>query len=317
MNLSVTPHPWSEDSLFCKAQLYIERMEAHPADDWQFGFWSALALEHLARAALAHISPVLLAGSQDWRNLTYALGSEPTTLRFVPRAIPPSDAISRMKELIPDFNDEVAGFCTQHLRRRNSELHSGELAFALLGTSEWLPRFYLTCAVLLQSMNKELGDLISAPSKAQELIDAHEDAAASSVKNDIKAYKQVWSKKDLKEQEEATMQASTWATRHAGHRVDCPACNSQALLQGTPSGPVTTKVEEYEVTERQSMLPTSFECIACGRRIAGLSKLAASGLGNAYSVKYSYTAAEYFQLYTEEEMEEARNEMPYEPDFNE
>ena len=57
--------PWSEEALFGKALLYIERMESYTADDWQFGFWSALSLELLARAALAHISPVLLADTKN------------------------------------------------------------------------------------------------------------------------------------------------------------------------------------------------------------------------------------------------------------
>ena len=70
--------------------------------------------------------------------------------------------------------------------------------------------------------------------------------------------------------------------------------------------------------QRQTIWPSSFECVACGLRISGLSKLAASGLGNAYSATRTYTAAEFFELYTEDELEEARNEwQEYEPDFNE
>ncbi len=66
------------------------------------------------------------------------------------------------------------------------------------------------------------------------------------------------------------------------------------------------------------MRPSSFECIDCGLRISGLLKLTASGLGEEFSVRRAFTAAEYFQRYTEDELEEARNEMPgYEPDFNE
>ena len=318
MKPSVAGHIWSEEALFRKAQLYVERMEEHTADDWEFGFWSALSLELLARAALAHISPVLMADNGNWRNLTYALGEDQTAVNFSPKSLSTNDVLARLKELVPTFNEEIVGFCSKHLRRRNSELHSGELAFEKLGTSEWLPRFYSACDVLLKSTNRELGDLVSEPAEAKEMITAFDDAAASAVKGDIKAHKKVWSNKGSSEQEEASKQAATWATRHTGHRVKCPACMSQALLQGTPSGAVTTEVEGDEVVQRQTMLPSLFECIACGPRISGLSKLSASGLGNAFSARYSYTAAEYFKLYTEEDMEEARGEMPeYEPDFNE
>lgn len=323
MTSSVTGHIWSEEPLFCKAQLYVERMEVHTADDWQFGFWSALSLELLARAALAHISPVLLADNRNWRNLTYALWGDRTAIKFSPKSLPTKEVLTRLKELVPTLNDEISSFCIQHVERRNSELHSGELAFEKLGTSEWLPRFYSACNVLLKSMDRELEDLISKPAEAQEMINAFKDAAASTVKGDIKAHKKVWSNKDTSEQNEASKQATTWATRQTGHRVECPSCKSKALLQGTPSGPVTTEVEGDEVVQRQTMLPSLFECIACGLRISGLSKLSASGLGNAFSARYSYAAAEFFKLYTEDEMEEARSGMPeyempeYEPDFNE
>ena len=70
--------------------------------------------------------------------------------------------------------------------------------------------------------------------------------------------------------------------------------------------------------QRQTMLPSAFECIACGLRISGLSKLSACGLGDAFTAKSTYSAAEFFGLYTEEDLEEARNEMAnYEEDFNE
>ena len=49
--IKVTGHEWSEESLFCKAVLFFEQMESHAADDWQYGFWTALSLEFLARAA--------------------------------------------------------------------------------------------------------------------------------------------------------------------------------------------------------------------------------------------------------------------------
>ena len=61
MTTAVDVHGWFEEALFAKAVLYVERMEAEPPDHWQYAFWSALALELLARAALAHISPTLLA----------------------------------------------------------------------------------------------------------------------------------------------------------------------------------------------------------------------------------------------------------------
>jgi DNA-directed RNA polymerase subunit RPC12/RpoP len=318
MTSAVAEHPWSELALFGKALIYVERMESHPPDEWQFGFWSALSLELLARAALAHISPMLLADIKNWRNLTHALGRAPTAKKYSPTSVPTTEVFARLNELVPEFTEEVAGFCTKHSDRRNAELHSGELVFASLGTSQWLPRFHHACKILLESMGKNLSDFVGDAKTAQEMIESLEDAAAKAVKQVISAHSQVWSNKNEKDRNQAIAQATASATRQTGHRIACPACGSQALIRGNPHGTVTTSVNDDEVVQRQAMLPSAFECIACGLRISGLSKLSACGLGDVFSAKSTYTAAEFFGLYTEDELEEARAEGPkYEDDFNE
>lgn len=318
MSSTVYANSWSADSLFAKALLFSEQMNSSVADEWKYGLWSSLALELLARASLANISPVLLSDSSNWRNIMHALGNAPTAKKFTPNSIGTKEVFARLAELLPEFTQEIAGFCSKHIERRNAELHSGEMVFSGLGTSEWLPKYYKACKILLESLGKSLDDFVSDPKTAEDLITSLDDAAAKAVQQDIKAHAKVWENKDEESRDSAVLQAKAWATRHAGHRVQCPACKSPALLQGSPTGPVETTVGDDEVIQRQSMLPTSFECIACGLKISGFSKLSACGLGDAFTEKTIYTAAEFFELYTEEELEEARNEIPeYEPDFNE
>ncbi|MYB26650.1 MAG: hypothetical protein F4X32_03975 [Candidatus Dadabacteria bacterium] len=312
--VKVTGHEWSEESLFCKAVLYFEQMESHAADDWQYGFWSALSLEFLARAALAHISPAFLANLQNWRNLAHALGKSPTAKKFPPNSVSTREVFVRLHELMPDFNKEILNFCIKHTERRNSEVHSGHLAFESLGTSEWLPRFYLACSVLTESMDRDFADLIPDPEEAVDMIDSLKDDVAKAVRRDIETHKEKWSKKTEKEKKAASIQATTWARRESGHRTDCPSCNCKALLRGSPSGPVSTKLDGDYIVQRQAQLPSSFECIACGLRIFGFSKLSACGLGDAFSKKSIYTPADFFDLYTEDDLEQAAKE--FEADFN-
>ncbi|MEB0043593.1 hypothetical protein [Pseudomonas sp. MH10] len=318
MNTSVESSPWAKDALLSKSQLYADEMNRFSPDDWQFGLFSSLGLEFLARAALSNISPVLLADQQNWRNVMFALGKGATSKQFSAVSIGTKEVLGRLTELLPSFTAEIGGFCAKHVERRNIELHTGEAVFLNASTSEWLPRYYRACAVLLASMGRPLSSLIPEAKKAEEMIESLEDASAKAVDQDIKAHAKVWSNKTDHERQVSISQADAWATRQSGHRSQCPACKSTALLQGTPIGTVATTIGDDEVTQRQGILPSSFECVACLLKISGYSKLSACGLGNVFTETSTYSAAEFFDLYTEDELEDAKREArDYEIDNNE
>jgi hypothetical protein len=293
-------------------------MERHTADEWQFGFWASLSLELIARASLSHISPALLANRRDWRNIHHALGHAPTALGFAPSSANTSEVLAIVKEIIPGFTNELYESCVKHSVRRNAELHTGEDAFAGLGTASWLPQYYASCKVLLESMGKTIDDLFENSAEAEKLTAALQDTAAKAVAKDINAHKELWQAKTAEERDLLIAQATSWASRHTGHRTKCPACTSPSLLRGSSHGDVTTDVGTDTVVQKQTMLPSSFECVACGLKVSGLSKLSACGLGDAFTATFKYSVAEFFGLHTDQELEEARSEWPdWEPDFNE
>lgn len=283
----------------------LGKCSATPPQEWQFGFWSSLSLELLARAALAHISPTLLAERKSWRNTYHALGHATTMKGFSPSSIATNDVLSILHELLADFTKELDDFCASHCARRNTELHSGEEVFANLGTSVWLPKYYAICGVFLRSMGKRLEDLFDDPQMAEEMIVSLGDSAAKAVAKDVGAYKLVWENKSQNERSAALAQAVAWSTRHAGHRVTCPACGNPSLIHGSGQGPVSTQVSDDVIVQKQTMQPSTFECIACGLKIFGFSKLSACGFGDAYTATTSSSPAEFFGLHTDEELEEA------------
>jgi hypothetical protein len=295
-------------------------MERLTADDWRFGLWSSLSLELLARAALANISPTLLANGKDWRNINYALGNPSTKGGFKPVSAIMAEILLMLNELLPDFSKELQSFCALHCGNRNAELHTGEERFSGSKASEWLPKYYATCDVLLKSMGKTLDDLFDDPKTAQEMIQALQDTAAKAVGQEIQNHKKLWLQKSPDDQKIALAQATAWATRHAGHRSTCPACSSPAIVKGTGSGAVSTDIDDDgDIIQRQTMLPSSFECIACGLKITGFSKLSACGLGDTFTAKTISSAAEFFNLHTDQELEEALRlaEPEFEEDDNE
>jgi hypothetical protein len=65
---------WERDPLWAKSRLFFERAFEQPPEDPLFGLWCSLGLELLARAALASVSPTLLAEpDKEHRFLLHAL----------------------------------------------------------------------------------------------------------------------------------------------------------------------------------------------------------------------------------------------------
>lgn len=322
MASQVEAHVWSVEALFSKAQIYADRMMAAESGGSEHALWSAALLELLARAALANVSPVLLADEKSWRNISFALGKNPTAKRFNPSSIGVKEVLARLGEFDSSITQEVINFCASHFDKRNSELHSGEFAFAGYGSSSWLPKFYHAAEVFLVSMSRQLGDIFDDVMHIRGLIDSLSDQAAQSVSADIVAYKKVWTDKSEPDKELLSQRASLWASRHTGHRVNCPACRCEALVFGTPTGPVTTFADGDGIEQKQGQLPSSFECVACGLRIAGYSKLAACNLGNMFTATTRFEPSEFFGLFTEADVESAVNEAErtlkrqFEPDYN-
>jgi hypothetical protein len=72
---------WSPESLYNKAKVFAGRALDEPIESALFGFWMSLTLEMLARAALAHIHPALLADPREPDSIQYAFGIIPKGVR--------------------------------------------------------------------------------------------------------------------------------------------------------------------------------------------------------------------------------------------
>lgn len=287
---------WDSKALHSKAQKYVEEMFTCHRDDWKFCFWSSLAIELLARAALAKVSPTLLADLSDWNNVLSALGYQPTAAKFSPKSITTREVLRRLRQILPSFDTELENFCAVHSDRRNSELHSGHLAFEGVRDSSWLPGFYKCCDVLLRALDSNLEEFLGTQEAevAQKLIASAADNAAKAIVSTVNSHEMVWLGKSDDERKQLCSQATIWATKHIGHRVECPACKSVAILLGEPISAPAKTLKNDMIIETQAYLPGKFECIACGMKIGKLSQLSAIGLGDSYKSTHTYDAAEYY-----------------------
>lgn len=276
----------------------MERALNVPRDDDLFPFWSSLALEFLARATLAHISPVLLAevSEPDGRNLLHALGLVPKIKNFVPKSLQTSDVLTRCEQIVPDFTKELELFCRGLTNKRNEELHSGGLPFTQLQNHTWLPRFYEASSVFLEFQGKKLSDFVGMEeAKAAEvMLKAVADEAAKSVQKLINAHAEVWNNKNQKERDSLVVTARVAARPWLGHVVDCPACGSKALLHGEEIRQQPPVLENEELVVRSLMLPVELVCEGCGLTIKGHSQLYAAGLGSQFTNTVKYDPVDFY-----------------------
>jgi hypothetical protein len=308
--MSSTENLWDEQLLWAKAGLYVEEAQKYERDSWLFSFWATLSLEMLARAALSHIHPVLLASSndRDCMNLLYALNqTDKLASPLTPRSIDISEVFSRCEQLIPEFVKEHQKFCNGLLGMRNEELHSGGTPFNDLDVQKWLPRFYECCTVLLAALGKTLEDLVGKEEAqaGRKMIEAVNDQAAKEVVGEIKAFAKVWESKPEKERKAASALSESTARRSDGHVVKCPACESKALLQGEIISSLPPEIGDDAIITREVILPTLFICSACGLRVQGHNRLHAAGLSSTftktavhdpieyYGIEYGYSEADY------------------------
>ena len=291
------PETWSAESLYAKAERYVQKMANEEADSWEHALWSSLSLEFLARAALANVNPALLAEpGKNWDHLYASLGFTPNTPRYSPRSLPTNEVLTRLLAIFEGFTTSHKVFCVLHTGKRNAELHSGENAFDGTPGSNWHAKFYSTCSSLLDTMGISLEEFLGTEEAtiANKLIAAAEDESAKAVLGDVAAHKNVWGAKEVAEREELTATAKVWATRQAGHRVSCPACASVALVNGEAISAPTRTLLDDQITEAQHHLPNQFECIACGLKVSGLSRLTGIGLADQYKKTTVYDAADFY-----------------------
>jgi hypothetical protein len=291
---------WNPDALWSKAKLYMDRAINEQRDGSLFPFWCSLALEFLARSALAKISPTLLAEpDREMKNILYALGKG--TPSKGPKSINAILVFDLCKQVVPDFGPEEKELCEALSNRRNEELHSGGLPFEIFKTNDWLAKFYETCAVLLKFQARELQDLLGAKEAgaAQKMIDASKLEVLGKVKKSITAHKTIFEEKPEKERHELLAKSEALAkekTALGGHRVVCPACGAKSWVTGEPISRQDTRLEGSSVVERVSMLPTSFACVACGLKLTGHSELQAVGLGGQFTRSLYFDAVYYYGM---------------------
>lgn len=291
---------WERDPLWAKARLFFERAFDESDDEQMFGLWCSLGLELLARAALAAISPTLLAKpDREHKYLLHALnrGSE-----RIPRiSLDAFQVFGLCLALFANFTEDDCKASRALINRRNEELHSGGAAFDEYPSSQWLAGFYRACASLSSSMGESLVSLFGKDKAdvATEILKENLNDVKQHVKSTIASHRTVFQDRSRKDQEKAKVKAEKLGEKLATQRhhcVSCPACKCVATVQGRTFGKEHVSHGDGEIIVKQTVIPRSFSCSACGLKLEGYAQLETADLGGQYQRKTTHSPDEFFGL---------------------
>jgi hypothetical protein len=306
---------WERDPLWAKARLYFERAFQESREDPRFGLWCSLGLELLARAALASISPTLLAEpDKDHKFLLHALnrGSE----KVPKRSIGTAQVFNLCRTLFVKFTEQEYIAALALVNRRNDELHTGASAFEEYPSRFWIVGFYRVCSALTEAIGESLESLFGeAEAKvALEVLTGTQAGVSHQVKSTIAAHHKVFDAKsetDKKALAESAEKEGQELAHKRHHRVKCPSCGCVATIQGEPFGQEHVTHKDDCIELRQAVLPRSFACSACGLKLQGYAELEAAELGGQYTRTTSFSPEDYYGLIDAEKFDPSEHVEAY------
>ncbi len=298
----MTPAPdvWNADNLRAKAAVYFERAFEHDHDDEQFAFWCHLALEQLSRAAIAQVSPALLAAPQKQSAVLYGLGlREEDALQL--------DSASSLQiyqlcsQFVEGFGTAEQKTCEEARRRRNAELHSAAAAMSDLPRG-WLGRFFAVCRVLATHLGIDLDDLLeqSAAELVKRLIveDAAEvrqavheaieaaRARAANLSAAERGHREAEAEAELHPRFDPLGPSVFAATQGPPHprvlrEVACPACTTTIGLRGDIVTRNAVRLDsDGDLLQTLIAVPALLLCKVCDLQLETLAELTVAGFGD-------------------------------------
>lgn len=296
---------WASDTLYNKAKLFAQRAHNEPVNSALFAFWMSLCLELLARSALAHVHPVLLADPKEPDNLHYAFGIVP---KGIPRSIAAKALFARCSIFIEDFTDKMSGHCLIVADRRNSELHTGAAAFEGIDNAKWLPTSYEVMQVLLVHLGRDFKDFLGNHSEvALEIIKDRRDTIKKEVHDKLSAAQKLY--ENLSLEDKATRDRSapaiitSWMQGTKLRReCPCPACKKVSVMGGETVSRSPVKIDEDDNVIRREVrvLPNRLHCPYCGLSLVSYQELKEADLGGIYTLAEEEDPIEFFGIEPED-----------------
>jgi hypothetical protein len=281
--------PWDSEALWRKAKLFINYALDHdvPRTFDERALWATLALELLAKSALARASPLLIAvPTEDGKNLLAAAGLTQDEATF--KSIAAATLFKRCARALKPFNGDEAARLAD---RRNGYLHAATPAIAPIPEAAWWPRFWPLIQVLVHACDREIEELVGSENVREVAA-----ALAENSRNVQERFEMLVerARQRLARFEAGEMRAAElrdWERHqdlsaslpHSARSV-CPACGSEdGLLEGDEILETATEAEQvsetdYDVWLRLEIGADYFSCERCRCVLDSYEFLEVSGI---------------------------------------
>jgi hypothetical protein len=297
--------PYDYEALWLKAKVFINRA-MDPSTLRSFdeqAFWASAALELLGKAALAKVSPLLIADPQEeGRNLLIAAGLVEGDARF--KSVTAKTIFWRCERAFKPFRLDDA---LKMAAFRNEYLHSASLDLLPHSPDVWWPVFWARAVVLITAMDRTLEDLVGADRVS--ISEAHLEKNAANVKERLEALiaRAIQRLDQYRSGALPERELSAWTSpqnfvvgMNYCEYASCPACTAEGLLEGDEEVSTEIRREGIDSDDEWSMpwnevtvLSEYFSCPVCHLVLDRPELIGEAGLPEEFIIQEDYDPGDY------------------------
>jgi hypothetical protein len=288
--------PYDHEALWSKAKVFLNRaMDPDPGRSFdEQALWASAALELLGKAALARVSPLLIAEpTEEGVNILIATGLIEGTAKFT--SVSASTVFKRCQRAFRPFS---AADALKFAEARNEYLHGPTIAFMTLPPKAWWPRYWALASILVTAQDREIEELVG-PDRVSA-VEAHLEQNAKNVEHRTESL-MARAVQRLAQYRAGTLPAKIqmdWQSNPdltAGLRYSeaatCPACESTGNLEGDDGSDMSYQYEpgddEYDpgTTWAEITVPADyFSCPTCHLVLDRYELIEQAGLPTTFEV---------------------------------
>ncbi|MEV4003002.1 hypothetical protein [Actinomadura sp. NPDC049753] len=228
--------PYDHEALWMKAKLFLNRaMDDDFRSFDEQALWAALALELLAKAALARVSPLLVAEpTEDGTNLLIASGLVSGEARFT--SVRAKTLFARCHKAFKPFDQAEAN---KIVNGRNEYLHSSGTGFMAIPPKIWWPRYWAQAPILITALDQDIAGLVGTDRERVVLDHLEQNTRNVELRTEALIER---AKQRLQQNQEGTLRTRVAAEWKVGRDLTawlsynttelCPACGSEGILEG-------------------------------------------------------------------------------------